>query len=110
MDTSRKSSTARFLAVAALAVTALVLLVIVANGLGGGGGSSSNGNTITSTQTTVTKLNGTKLGQFWKVRTGQTLDTIAHKVGLTVARLQTLNPNIDPQALAPGTRIRIRQH
>ena len=109
MDISRKSSIARILAVAALAVTALVLIVIVSSGLGGGS-SSPNGNTTTSTQTTVTKLNGTKLGQFWTVRSGQTLDTIAHKVGLTVARLQTLNPNIDPQALAPGTRIRIRQH
>jgi LysM repeat protein len=108
MDTSRKSSIARLLAVGALALTAVVLIVIVSGGLGGGG-SSSNAGPTTSTQTTVTKLNGTKLGRFWTVKTGQTLDTIAHLVGTTAARLQTLNPAVDPQALAPGTRIRIRQ-
>jgi hypothetical protein len=109
MDTSRKSSIARLLAVAALALTAVVLIGIVSSGLGGGGGSSSNAGASTSTQTTVTKLNGTKLGRFWTVKTGQTLDTIAHLVGTTATRLQTLNPAVDPQALAPGTRIRIRQ-
>src|SRR3954454_14677432 len=98
MDTSRKSPTARLLAVAALAVTAVVLIVIVSTSLGGGGGSSDSGSTQAK-KAAPKVLNGTKLGNFWTVRTNQTLSTIADKTGVSVEQLQTLNPNVDPQTL-----------
>jgi LysM repeat protein len=103
-ETSPKSSTARVLAVVALAICFVIVIVIVSSSFGGGGG-------VDSTQPEhkqVKVLNGTKLGSFWTVRPGQSLSTIAAKVGISVERLQTLNPSVDPQALHEGERIRIK--
>ena len=42
------------------------------------------------------------------VRTGDTLGAIAQRTGVTVERLQELNPTLDPQALTSGQRIKLR--
>jgi LysM repeat protein len=44
----------------------------------------------------------------YTVKTGDTLGRIAAKTGVPVARLQRLNPQLDPQALVSGQRIRLR--
>ena len=43
------------------------------------------------------------------VQAGDTLGTIAEKVGLSVDRLEELNPQIDPQTLVAGQRIKLRE-
>jgi hypothetical protein len=43
------------------------------------------------------------------VKTGDTLAGIAAQTGLTVERLQELNPELDPQALVSGQRIKLRE-
>ncbi|MBV9214049.1 MAG: LysM peptidoglycan-binding domain-containing protein, partial [Actinobacteria bacterium] len=42
------------------------------------------------------------------VQTGDTLATIASKTGVSVDRLQQLNPQLDPQALVSGQQIKLR--
>jgi LysM repeat protein len=42
------------------------------------------------------------------VQSGDTLGGIAAKTGTTVARLEQLNPGIDPTALRVGQRIRVK--
>ena len=46
--------------------------------------------------------------RFYRIRAGDTLDQIAERFDTTVDDLMRLNPRIDPQALTPGQRIRIR--
>lgn len=43
------------------------------------------------------------------VKTGDTLGGIAQKTGLSVERLQELNPDLDPQTLVSGQRIKLRE-
>jgi LysM repeat protein len=45
--------------------------------------------------------------QFYRIRPGDTLEGIAAEFGTTVDLLLELNPDIDPLALDPGTRIRV---
>jgi LysM repeat protein len=42
------------------------------------------------------------------VKTGDTLGAIAQKTGVPVEKLQQLNPNLDPQSLLSGQRIKLR--
>ena len=48
-------------------------------------------------------------GTFYTVKTGDTLGGIAATVGVSVTRLQELNPELDPQALVSGQKIRLRE-
>ena len=46
--------------------------------------------------------------QFYRVRAGDTLETIADQYGTTVEELLTLNPDVDPVELSIGQRIRVQ--
>ena len=43
------------------------------------------------------------------MKLNDTLEAIAAKTGLTVGRLQALNPQVDPQALVAGQRLKLRE-
>jgi LysM repeat protein len=43
----------------------------------------------------------------YTVESGDTLESIATKTGTTVAKLEQLNPGVDPTALRVGERIRV---
>ena len=45
----------------------------------------------------------------YTVKTGDTLASIAERTGVSVERLQELNPNLDPQALATGQKLKLRE-
>jgi LysM repeat protein len=45
--------------------------------------------------------------QFYRVKSGDTLEAIAGRFDTTVDALLALNPDVDPLALAPGQRIRV---
>lgn len=45
----------------------------------------------------------------YTVKAGDTLGGIAEKTGVTVERLLVLNPQLDPQALVAGQRIKLRE-
>lgn len=112
----RRRSPARLLAPIALVVFVLALLIVIASSgtdESSDGGStditqqqdeqtSTTGDTTTSTEPTVS-------GNFYTVKTGDTLAAIAEQVGVPVTRLQELNPELDPQALVSGQKIRIRE-
>jgi LysM repeat protein len=46
--------------------------------------------------------------KYYVVETGDSFSTIAEKTGIPQETLEQLNPDLDPQALAPGQRIRLR--
>jgi LysM repeat protein len=61
-------------------------------------------------QTTTTKKKKDSLPKrFYKVKTGDTLGSIAEKTGINVETLQELNPSLDPQSLSTGQKIKLRE-
>jgi LysM repeat protein len=67
--------------------------------------------TTTVTATTKKKrhhVHARSHARTYTVQSGDTLGSIAGKTGTTVARLEQLNPNIDPTALRIGQMIRVQ--
>ena len=46
---------------------------------------------------------------FYRVRLNDTLGLIAEQTGVPVEQLEALNPELDPQNLIVGQRIRLRE-
>jgi LysM repeat protein len=46
--------------------------------------------------------------QYYEIQSGDTLDVIAGHFGTTVAVLLKLNPGIEPTALHPAERVRVK--
>ena len=105
---------ARLAAPVAFFVAAGVLIALVQGGLS----STDTGTEATPTATLSTPTETTppaKTGRdgspgrrrFYKVRSGDTLESIAARFDTTADHLSELNPGIDPLALSPGRKIRV---
>jgi LysM repeat protein len=46
--------------------------------------------------------------RFYRVKPGDTPSSIAEQAGVPLSQIEKLNPNLDPQTLAPGERIKLR--
>ncbi len=51
-----------------------------------------------------------KLPVYWTVKRGDSYVRIAQKTGLTVDELETFNPYVDPSAIVPGQRLKLRKN
>lgn len=92
--------------VAFLAAITIGALVVRAGFHSGG---HHRAQTATTTATTKKKhAHSHKAHRTYTVQSGDTLGEIAAKTGTTVARLEQLNPGIDPQALRVGETIRVQ--
>jgi LysM repeat protein len=96
-----------------------VLVILVQRALESDSGEA--GTTATSTErvdttTPTTTPDGTTTAEVprscrklrYRVRQGDTLESIAEKCNVPLDELLALNPDIDPLTLNPGDRIRIR--
>jgi hypothetical protein len=92
---------------AVLALIAAVVLVVAVVATSGGGGGSSNGDSQHKTHISKAGRRAIRRG-VWVVQPGDTLGAISIKTGIVQAKLQALNPNIDPQTLLEGQRIALR--
>jgi LysM repeat protein len=103
--------TVRLAAPVAFFAAASVLIVLVQRGLSAEESENSPTTTAPITTTTSTETGGTTTGsqrrRFYRVRVGDTLESIAARFDTTVADLLDLNPGIDPLALSPGQRVRV---
>ena len=108
---------ARLAAPVAFFFAATVLVVLVQRGLEDDDAVATEpttGSVATGPTGTDGRGTGTTPGQagnrprFYRVRAGDTLESIAARFETDVDVLLELNPNIDPLALSPGQRIRIR--
>jgi len=110
----RRRSPGRLLAPISLIAFVLVLFIVIASS-GTDEDSSDSGSNISQQQSDQVSTTGdttttpVATGNFYTVKTGDTLAGIAAEVGVPVARLQELNPALDPQALVSGQKIRIRE-
>jgi len=104
----KNSLIARILALVALVGAIAVVVVVVNNETGddeprtgrqtGGGGSGG--------QKQEEKKKPAK--KTYVVQEGDTLTVIARNNGVPVARIEELNPGVDPQALIPGQELKLR--
>jgi LysM repeat protein len=100
---------ARLLApIAIIAVAVSVYLVVH--------GTVDNHNTVTQTQNAVNapkhhhhRHKHSRKPKYYVVKPGDTLSAIATRVGVSLTVLEQLNPNISPNALQTGKRLRLRR-
>ncbi len=119
MNQRTRRSLARFLAPLALIAVVVAFLAIVS---GSGGGSNSNGSGTTLTTSSVAQPSKTKKAatktaattkpaggaKAYTVQVGDTLGSIADKTGVTLERIQALNPDVDPHAMVAGQKIKLK--
>lgn len=121
---TKERSPARALALIALVGFGLALILIVSSGLGGDSDDSGNDQASQQEQRDLElakekrrreRSEERREGQakvpedVYVVKTGDTLGSIAEKTGVPVEKLQELNPELDPQALVSGQKIKLRE-
>jgi LysM repeat protein len=109
-----RRSLARFTAPAAFLAVITIAALLVRAGLQEGrqrtgaptiaAGTTLAGTTLAGTSQKTTKHSV----RTYRVQSGDTFESIARKNGTTVARLEQLNPGVDPTALQVGQKIRVQ--
>jgi LysM repeat protein len=89
----------RYAAPAAFLLAVTIAVILVRAGLEQG---SSTATTVASTAETVPTQ------AFWTVRAGDTFQTISAKTGVSLSRIEKLNPNVSSTSLFIGQRIRLK--
>jgi LysM repeat protein len=120
VDPRRRRELTRFGAPAAFLLAITIAVLLVKAGLDNSGSRSQTVLTATTTAQTTTQATTTKLvltgtptttttrsAQYYEIQSGDTLGGIAAKYNTTVNELLRLNPDVDPNALHPGDRIRV---
>jgi LysM repeat protein len=93
-----------------LVTLAFVAVVLTSRSGDGSGGPAKHASRQTTSATRTAKTARRKPRKAtYTVKTGDTLAGIADKTGVSVGRLQELNPALDPQALVSGQTIKLRE-
>ena len=106
-------SPARFIAPLALVAFALALFIVLDRTTGGNDEKEAGGNN--AAQPAGKQSSGKKEGnkkkkakpKTYTVEAGDTPSGIAEKTGVPLDTILELNPDIDPQTLAPGTELKL---
>jgi LysM repeat protein len=107
-------SPARLLAPAALVAGFIALILVVSTSGGGEDEPSRERSRPARTTTTATPPPAQRppapqpQARFYTVKPGDILSTIAAQTGVPAQQIEELNPEVDPQGLVPGQRIRLR--
>ena len=99
-------SPVRFLAPLALVAFAVALLMILNQGSGDSGGEEPATNSKPAATATATPK-PKRRRKVYVIKPGDTPSGIAEKTGVTLEQLEEANPDLDPQLLAPGQRIKL---
>ncbi|HKP91020.1 MAG TPA: LysM domain-containing protein [Thermoleophilaceae bacterium] len=108
-------SPARIFAPIALVVFGIAVLIVLASA-GGSDDSSSKDDKATKAEQRDLRVKKRRARarerrasrSVYVVRAGDTLGGIAETTGVSVERLQELNPDVDPQALTSGQRLKLK--
>ena len=111
----KRAAVARFAVPAAFLLAVTVGVLLVRSALDTGDTQSRPGRTVPLSQTPVVTVPVTTPSppapaprRFYVIASGDTLESIAARFGTTVDALLGLNPGVEPTALTPGQRLRIR--
>jgi hypothetical protein len=110
MSTSRQAL-ARVLAILALLAAVVALTAVIGGSLGpNDGGSQPDRTSEAQPDRNGDRRSGSRNSErdFYIVQSGDTLTAIASETGVSVAELQELNPDVDPQLLSTGERLKLR--
>jgi LysM repeat protein len=122
VDPERRRELTRFGVPAAFLLAVTIAVLLVKSGLDSSDSQVTTAAAPTTTAaakaqpatTTKLVLTGTVVtttapadAQYYVIQSGDTLGGIAGKYDTTVEQLMTLNPDLDPNALQPGARIRV---
>jgi LysM repeat protein len=112
MPPQPQRTSARLVAPLALAVAAVAVLVVIAGSLGGDGSdgdaaapTAQDESAATQTATTPNRREPAT----YTVEPGDTLGAISEETGVPIETLEILNPELDPQALIAGQKIKLRE-
>ena len=105
---SRRS--ARVLAPLALVIALLAVYYVVQHSDTSKDSASSSSATSTTTtkHTSKPKKKATPGSKTYTVQSGDTLSAIAEKTGVSADQISELNPNLDPQGLQVGEKVKLR--
>jgi LysM repeat protein len=103
-------SPARFLAPLALVGFALALFIVVSSTTKDDAGEPGTEGTAAPAQATPSPNAGKKKRprKSYTIKRGDTPSGIAVKVDVPLDQILELNPDLDPQTLTPGTKIKLR--
>jgi LysM repeat protein len=103
----RSSAPARLLAVIALVLAFVVAVVAIGGALGGDSDDSGNrrqgGGAARKADNAQREAPAS-----YVIESGDTLTSIARATGVSVARIEALNPEVDPQILIAGEKLKLR--
>lgn len=108
----------RFLAPVALVAFGIALLMVVSSSSGGDGNTTPSASQQakdrdlgkSSKKSKKRRKDDGKLPtRTYTVKRGDTLGSISEKTGIPVDKLQELNPEVDPQQLSTGQKIKLRE-
>jgi LysM repeat protein len=106
-------SPVRFLAPLALVAVVIALFIVVSSSLDDtktntGKGSQSSGQSGAPSKGDGKAKKQRKGRRRYIVKNGDTPTSIAEKTGVSLEEIIRLNPDLDPQTLSPGERIKLR--
>ena len=96
----RISWTARILGPLALIAVVIAFIAIVS-------GSTDDGSSSASDKTTTERENKGDIPKTYVVQPGDSLTSIADKFGVSIDRIERLNPDVDARALNPGQELKL---
>jgi LysM repeat protein len=121
MGTYARRSPMRFLAPVAIVAFGLALLVIVSSSNSGDSGGTPSASEKekdrdlgaspkkSKRKAKSSSADGTLPTRTYTVKSGDTLGSISEKTGIPIEKLQELNPQLDPQQLVSGQKIKLRE-
>ena len=116
MPEHARRSPARLLAPLALLLVAVATVFVIAGSASdsnGGDATTTTGRQAGTTRTTTSKQDTPTRrrprGKSSTVKAGDTLGSISETTGVAVEQLLALNPDLDPQALVAGQKIKLRE-
>jgi len=105
----KRSWIARFFALAALVVAVVAIIVVASSTDLESTSSHKGGEKAPAHKEEQQQKKPRTKAKTYEVQSGDTLTSIAHKTGLTLAELQALNPEVDPQTLIAGEVLKLQK-
>jgi LysM repeat protein len=108
----RRRSPARLLAPLALVLAVVAVLVVVQASTDSNGSKddkSGQATTKTTDETTDSTTPTRRTRPTYTVKLNDTLGLISEKTGVSIERIEELNPELDPQNLIVGQKIKLRE-
>ena len=111
-----RRSPARYLAPLAIVAFLVALVVVVSSSGEPATGGSPSPEAAATPESSAPEQEPERSGnrrrtgrKTYRVRPGDSPSTIAERTGVPLEQLEALNPDIDPQQLTPGQRLRLRR-